>query len=326
MSDKTGISWTDATWNPIAGCSLVSPGCTNCYAMKEAHRLGNALRQEKYRGLTKVVNGEPVWTGDVRLWPAALDQPLRWKRPRRIFVNSMSDLFHEELSFSDVAAIFGVMAAARQHTFQILTKRPENALRFFDWLTRFDAGYGPADTCVIAAGVKLRRAEMRFPVVPWPLKNVWLGVSAEDQQRADERIPLLLQTPAAVRFVSAEPLLGPIDLSDCFSRYREIGMQLLPLPDWVITGGESGPRPRSSNESWFRSILRECRSAGVAFFMKQYGALPLRWEVSPEVAAVEGIAPVLAGLKPKLRQRAGADPSEWPEDLRVQQFPGEAAA
>jgi len=223
MGDKTGISWTDATWNPIAGCSVVSPGCTNCYAMKEAHRLGNALGQEKYRGLTKVVNGKPVWTGEVRLWPAALDQPLRWKRPRRIFVNSMSDLFHEGLRDDQIDQVFAVMALASQHTFQVLTKRPERMLSYCAELHerravpvslalhRVPGERSPRDVGAVEDAINAG-----------PLPNVWLGVSAEDQQRADERIPLLLQTPAAVRFVSYEPALGPID----FRPWLSIGGRL----------------------------------------------------------------------------------------------------
>ena len=167
-TEHSSIQWTDATWNPVRGCSIVSPGCTNCYAMKQAHRF-NGLGQP-YEGLTRLTSKGPVWTGTIRLVPEALDQPLRWRRPRRIFVNSMSDLFHEDVPEDFLIATFGAMFMANQHIYQILTKRPERMCRFLT-----DAGQWVSN----------------------PRRNIWLGVSCEDQATADERIPLLLQTPAA---------------------------------------------------------------------------------------------------------------------------------
>jgi protein gp37 len=226
MGDHSAIAWTDATWNPLAGCSRVSEGCRHCYAEHEAHRLGTALRQVKYAGLTKLVGQEPRWTGDVRLWPAALDQPLRWRQPRRIFVNSMSDLFHEAVALDDIRRIFAVMAQAPWHVFQILTKR--------------------AERLAAIAGE-----------LPWP-PNVWQGVSVETADYTS-RITRLQTVPARVRFLSLEPLLGP--------------MPHLPLVGihWVIAGGESGPGFRPPDLAWARSLRDQCLAASVPFFFKQWG-------------------------------------------------------
>lgn len=271
MSDKTGIEWTDATWNPIRGCSRVSQGCVNCYAERVAARFSGP--GQPYEGLARMTASGPRWTGEVRFIEDAWLQPLRWKRPRRIFVNSMSDLFHEDLDVGDVARIFAVMARASQHTFQVLTKRPDRMLAF---IAEFR-------TDVLDAWRRLpvRRTNLvgREPV-PWPLPNVWLGVSAENQATADERIPLLLQTPAAVRFVSAEPLLGPIDFTrigrdgpidlSALEHIVGLGYNRPPL-DWIIVGGESGPGARPMHPDWARSIRDQCQAAGVSFFFKQWG-------------------------------------------------------
>lgn len=247
MGDKTTIEWTDATWNPVRGCSIVSKGCTNCYAMRQAHRHAN--RGGAYEGLTKLTNGGPVWTGAVRLVPELLGLPLRWRAARRIFVNSMSDLFQEAVPYAFIDQVWGTMAAAPQHVFQILTKRPERMRDYL--LDRLRVG----------------------GIIAQPLSNVWLGVSAEDQKAADERIPFLLETPAAVRWISAEPLLGPITLerpivNDDALRERvwleELG--------WVVAGGESGPGARPMHPDWARSLRDQCVAADVAFFFKQWGS------------------------------------------------------
>jgi protein gp37 len=217
MADNTHIEWTDATWNPVTGCSVVSPGCTNCYAMRLA---GGRLRHVASRaGLTAPSKAGPVWNGQVRLNAADLTQPLRWKRPRRIFVCAHGDLFHEAVPDDWIDEVFAVMAIAQEHTFQVLTKRPERMRAYFARLAQYTADVG--DDPALAARVldEAAYAVTGAPCVsleetPWPLPNVWLGVSVEDQVRADERIPLLLQTPAAVRFLSVEPLLGPIDLTN----------------------------------------------------------------------------------------------------------------
>ena len=209
----TSIEWTDRTWNPTRGCSVVSPGCHNCYAMKQAHRFSG--KGGAYEGLTKLTSSGPRWSGAMRLVPEMLDVPLRRKKPTTWFVNSMSDLFHEGLTDEEVAAVFGVMAACPQHTFQVLTKRAERMRAWFDWLDDMCSVSGDpprAVTCGIVAANHGADVDYGGLSHAWPIPNVLLGVSVEDQRRADERVPLLLQTPAALRFLSVEPLLGPVVL------------------------------------------------------------------------------------------------------------------
>jgi len=268
VGDKTGIEWTDATWNPIAGCSVVSPGCKNCYAMKMAGRLAHMSQAhearwggdpgplEHYRDTTEETRNGSVWTGLIRLAPDHLvDKPLAWTRPRRIFVNSMSDLFHPGVEKAWQDRIFDIMESTPRHTYQILTKRPE----------------------LMQPYLAKRWAEKIPPL------HIWLGTSVEDQARLDDRVPWLLHTPAAIRFVSAEPLLGPLDFkprqkSDICLHcgegpeaphddhpYRTRGL------DWIIVGGESGPGARPMHPDWVRTIRDQCKHAGVAFFFKQWG-------------------------------------------------------
>jgi protein gp37 len=281
MGDNTGIEWTDATWNPIVGCSLVSPGCTNCYAMKFAgNRLDGNSKASHYAGTTQESKAGPVWSGKLALAPEhILTAPLRWKKPRTIFANSMGDLFHEDCSDEWILDALTVMAIARQHTFQVLTKRAE---RMRDFMSNPDLHQEIMVNWWSFDG-RMRGAEA------WPLPNVWLGVSAEDQRRADERIPHLLETPAAVRFVSAEPLLGPIDLEPrlgtLMSRVGDMTFyedgshtfqdtetpRILRGPDWIIVGGESGHNARPMHPDWARSLRDQCAAAGVPFFFKQWG-------------------------------------------------------
>ena len=269
----TKIQWTDKTWNPIVGCSVSTPGCKNCYAMEMAARLGTMPNMPRYHGLTKKVNGNAVWTGEVRLVESVLMQPLKRKKPTMYFVNSMGDLFHESVPDEWIDRVFAVMALCPQHTFQVLTKRADRMLEYMEAFN--NEGYR-----LVAAWDKIGQ---RGGAV-WPMPNVWLGVSVEDQTRADERIPLLLDTPAAVRFVSAEPLLGPVD----FSRFDVEWVEYFPLGapiniefgegesagpkiDWVIVGGESGPNARPMHPEWARSLRDQCAEAGVPFFFKQWG-------------------------------------------------------
>jgi protein gp37 len=271
LGDKSKIEWTDATWNPVRGCSLVSAGCTNCYAMKQAHRF------KSYHGLTRMTEHGPVWTGDVRLVPELLDQPLRWKRPRRIFVNSMSDLFHENVPDEFIDRVVRVMAQAYRHTFQILTKRPE---RMRDYLQAAFNRRG----CKIA-GLEKDNVVIVQSALAHQLPNVWFCVSIEDQPTAEARIPILLETPAAVRGVSAEPLLGPIELVHlcrfhcpgsrtinfrCEKCGEDVFDHKWPI-DWLVAGGESGPRARPTHPNWIRSLRDQCQAAGVPFFFKQWG-------------------------------------------------------
>lgn len=289
MGDKSAIEWTDATWNPTVGCSIVSPGCTNCYAMKVANGLERRFDSEKYRGLTKIVNRNAVWTGEVRLNEAALLQPLKCKRGRRIFVNSMSDLFHEALSDADIDRVFAVMALCPQHTFQVLTKRAE---RMREYLSRKDAALR-----WVKEACRIGKIDSPYDFVSpdtaadWQgdgLPNVWLGISAERQQEADVRIPHLLNSPAAVRFVSVEPLLGRISFrwakweewfKDAKGNPRPTCDHLEGLRrlDWIIVGGESGAKARPMHPQWARDIRDQCVEAGVPFFFKQWG----EWHLTP---------------------------------------------
>lgn len=363
MSADTSIEWTDRTWNPVRGCELVSPGCTNCYAMKQAHRFAGL--GGPYEGLTKMGARGPLWTGAARTIPAALAEPLRWRKPQRVFVNSMSDLFHPDVPFKFVAAVFAVMAACPQHTFQILTKRPERMREFFEWVDRERRGYMHGHRGFLWGHVQdprylspERAAQAWFDMAravhgpalatsigdacawPWPLPNVWLGVSVEDQRRADERIPHLLNVPAAVRFLSCEPLLGPVVLH--LERINDLGRwdstgRPLPLSriDWVIVGGESGPGARPFDVAWARSLVHQCREASVPVFVKQMGA-DVRdrndagfepgdggWWLDDPGAQVEHLDEGYQGapVRVRLRDRKGGDPAEWPEDLRVREFP-----
>lgn len=348
----TAIEWTDETWNPVTGCTKVSAGCKNCYAEGVADRFW----------------GERKFT-DVRTHPDRLYAPMSWRKPRRVFVNSMSDLFHEDVPFHFIDDVFGVMLQAKQHTFQVLTKRPE---RMLEW-----AGSANARHDDILGGLDGKN----------PIPNLWLGVSAEDQATFDKRVPLLLKTPAAVRFVSMEPLLAAVDVSshvgertrrhlqasvsgmlrnksfdhlldddgrpltpldaqirlesmlaagvkvipvslncDGFSDQTGCPGHRMPSIDWVIVGGESG-RARPCDVAWIRSIVEQCKAARVPCFVKQLGSCvqiadsPLReWPSARLISGPGGGMGRCIGLD----DRKGGDPSEWPEDLRVREFPESA--
>ena len=339
MSALSSIEWTDRTWNPVRGCSLVSPGCVNCYAMKFAHRFNRP--GGPYEGLTKATSAGPQWTGNVQLVESALREPLSWRKPARVFVNSMSDLFHESVPDDFIDRVFAVMALVQRHTFQILTKRPSRMLSYlskperrsniaFDVRKEMD---GWPKEYEIADAVESGET--------WPLPNVWLGVSCEDQQRADERIAILLETPAAVRFISAEPLLGPIMLHDSMfrcCRSDKCDESVFGL-DWVIVGGESGPNARPCDIEWIRSIVKHCKVPGVPVFVKQLGSRSGSWAQPSGVTDPErerwmrdGWTRVLGkdgesfSKHLRLRDRKGGDPAEWPDDLRVREFPRECDA
>lgn len=289
MADNSKIEWTDSTWNPITGCSVHSPGCTNCYAMKLA---GTRMKHHWSRaGLTIDTKAGPVWTGEVRFNEEWLDQPFRWKRPRMIFVCAHADLFHESVPDEWIDRIFAVMALCPQHTFQVLTKRADRMRNYVSVLPNRDDLVGQA---ALLTGAFPSDADRVKRAVRMPLPNVWLGVSVEDQQRADERIPALLQTPAAKRFLSCEPLLGPIDLKRmCIGegdndpalaaengiKHIHFNIDVLagvesfewPGLDWVIAGGESGPGARPMHPDWARHLRDQCAAAGTAFHFKQWG-------------------------------------------------------
>jgi protein gp37 len=286
----TNIEWTDKTWNPLRGCTPVSEGCRNCYAAGVAARFSGP--GQSYEGLAQMTERGPRWTGEIREVTDHLQDPLHWRKPSRVFVNSMSDLFHPAVSDEFIAKVFGVMAAASRHTFQVLTKRPQRM----------------ADLLADPAFAQRVGEEFAWGVRAWPLPNVWLGTSVEDQAAAEARIPHLLRTPAAVRFLSCEPLLGPIDLvgcgceggdgytnahtePDCWRHGRG------PCVDWVIAGGESGHGARPMDLAWARSLRDQCNEAGVAFFFKQTGTLAARTS-----------------------SKGGSD-DDIPPDLRIRQYP-----
>lgn len=259
MSDKTHIEWTDSTWNPITGCTVVSAGCKNCYAMQLA---GTRLKHHPSRsGLTHDSRVGPVWNGEVRFNTQWLTLPMAWKRPRRIFVCAHGDLFHEAIPDDWIDHVFAVMALSPHHTFQVLTKRSlrmqaycssnETAGRLAAMIASYLDGLGT---------LELQHQPDGFDGVMLP--NVWLGVSVENQSCADERIPHLFQTPAAVRWISAEPLLEPVDLNLSNSSKKI---------DWVVVGGESGKRARPMHPQWARSLHSQCQLANVAFLFKQWG-------------------------------------------------------
>ena len=306
MADNSKIQWTDATWNPVRGCSRVSPGCGGprhqggCYAEKIAARFSKP--GQTFHGFAERTEHGGRWTGKLSLIDDMLTIPLRWKRPRKIFVNSMSDLFHENLSDEAIDKVFAVMALCPQHYFQVLTKRAERMHAYFEgpWAWRVmeaKKAFDPEHCAGRGGGLS---------TVGGALRNVWLGVSCERQQEADERIPLLLQTPAAIRFISAEPLLGPIDLRTLkLPKTGQFGTFVsavatggagifdhnsrrisdLPSLDWVIVGGESGPRARPMHPDWARSLRDQCAAAGVPFFFKQWG----EWTPGENVERQRGI-------------------------------------
>jgi protein gp37 len=368
VSTNTSIEWTDATWNPIRGCSRVSEGCRNCYAERVAARFSKIPNEQfimtplpAYAGLAEMTKAGPRWTGEVRFIEEHLADPLKWRKPKRVFVNSMSDLFHEKVQDEWIDRIFAVMAAAPQHTFQILTKRAE---RMREYMASRSVSNDPQDAepavqirIMLTAfhNQRTRKGEMRWcKKITWPLPNVWLGVSCEDQKTADERIPLLLQTPAAVRFISYEPALEAVDLRRYvnLSKFRENYEALVkqcggeekmpkhlvwnriepPCLHWVIVGGESGPNSRPFNIQWARDVVAQCKAAGVACFVKQLGAFvisrndtgfegdtPYSWPMDTHVD--DGEAYQGAPVRVRLKDRKGGDWNEWPEDLRVREYP-----
>lgn len=292
----TRIPWADETWNPMTGCTPVSEACQNCYAERMARRIYRMagigqhpeMAEEAARcdlaGKAAVAPAKfPCPSGFYpTFYPHRLDKPLHWRKPRRIFVCSMSDLYHEAFSDSDIAAVFSIMDHCPQHTFMVLTKRPERMKRWFDSMAEHSTlgfCYGAATRYTSELYGRDNHAET------WPLPNLWLGVTVENQQRADERIPILLDTPAAVRFVSIEPMLGQVDLTDIETLSTptmresidalsddEGWVKNAEFLDWVIVGGENGPGARPMQPEWALGVWRQCKAAGVPFFWKQEGS------------------------------------------------------
>lgn len=336
MASKTSIEWTatvnadgtitlGSTWNPTRGCSMAKGselgGCLNCYAAAIASRFSDG----PFKTFARRTENGPRWTGKVVLVEEHLRDPLRWKKPRKIFVNSMSDLFHEALPDESIDRVFAVMALCPQHTFQCLTKRPGRMLKYFSPGQFRDAKVAdeakrlsistrpftlPSETIFDA-----RRVAHGDPwqINAWPLPNVWLGISCEDQKTADERIPLLLQTPAAVRFVSYEPALGPVNFWKAIEGTRDplFGVGNIAHLDQIIVGGESGPGARPFDIAWARTVIKQCREAGVSCFVKQLGANPQ----GPEQSVPDWVLAL---------DRKGGNWECWPSDLKVRQFPATA--
>ncbi|MFE7535250.1 DUF5131 family protein [Streptomyces rhizosphaericola] len=325
------IEWTEQTWNPTTGCDRISPGCDNCYTLTMAKRL-KGMGSAKYQ-----TDGDPRTSGPgfgLAMHHDTLFDPLSWKKPRRIFVNSMSDLFHAKVTSEFIAQAFAIMALTPQHTYQLLTKRharlrsllsdPAFQIQVLVWAHRLkddehEPSWDPGNRTL----------------TNWPLPNVHLGVSVEDQKRADLRIPALLDTPAAVRFLSMEPLIGPVDLcgpivpsrgrprltywldgrpgySDPVPTGTGIEMCSLttgPRLDWVIVGGESGPGARPMDPAWAAQIVQECQHSKVPVFVKQLGTIWARdtyW--AGKSVAAHG-------------DTKGGDPTHWPAELRVREYP-----
>lgn len=332
MSSSTSIGWTDATWPIVAGCEYESPGCSNCWAVRDSWR----LMHSPHLGVAKAFNGvvekklgigtKLVWTGVVRPIPSRLFWPLKWRKPRRIFVCSQSDLFHPKVPFEFIAAVFGIGAMRPDHTLQVLTKHPRRALEFFAWLEPQPGG--PLATCLWFArctiGPELANRFDPYPdrLPEWPLENVWFGVTVEDRARALERIPVLRQIPARIRWLSVEPMLEEITLATATG-----GASLQSHFDWVVCGGESAQTrttTRPFDIAWARALRDECKSADVAFFMKQLGSrASQRMDVRGD--GVEVTVPFLppAGKNARYKFHESAN---WPEDLRVQEFPDERVA
>jgi len=310
----TKIQWTQETWNPIVGCSKVSPGCDNCYAERQAYRnmlcLGAkpGVFNPTYDAYECAVSYEVAsfphdmrpskslgWSGWTFLIEEALQKPLKRKKPTMYFVCSMSDLFHEDTPFEDIDKVFAVMALCQQHTFQILTKRP---MRMLEYMTQLKAGarfVGKAATKLTgsteAGDVASGRASSSTPML-----NVWMGVTAENQEYADKRIPILLQCPAAVRFVSVEPMLGPVEIFGFFPQSYANDTCFEDGLDWVICGCESGPGRRPMSVDWAIDLRRQCKDWNVPFFMKQMN-----------YAKSDKVTKEICGFPEYLRVR------EWPE-------------
>ncbi len=298
---KTSIEWTEESWNPIVGCSIKSPGCANCYAMPMAARIeainaalvaaGKPPQAPQYDGTTKIVNDHAVWTGKLGLSEKTLLNPLKRKKPTVYFVNSMGDLFHEDMPRPWIIRVFAVMLLTPQHTYQVLTKRaeemrkvcsaPDFAMDVWNAAVDIDCQQHLPDSHPCYQ-ILLDPKRITFP-----LPNVWLGVSTERQPEANLRIPELMRTPAAIRFISYEPALGPLDLTDIVTKdgICEVHRSALECDvaieddeewkgaalDWVICGGESGPDARPMHPDWARSLRDQCAAANVPFFFKQWG-------------------------------------------------------
>lgn len=328
----TNIQWTEQTLNPTTGCDKISPGCLNCYALSMAKRL-KGMGQAKYQN-----DGDPRTSGPgfgITMHPDTLSEPLRWKKPRVVFVNSMSDLFHGGVTKEFLSQFFAVMALTPEHTYQILTKRHARMRSVLTDRCTCGNGHLPGVHFRSAMAWAVSKAnpdriagvpddaEQLVWNAPWPLPNVHLGVSVENQKWADIRIKALMQTPAAVRFLSCEPLIGPVRLTrahaycpthDFSSGFCSGPCPDLILPDWVIVGGESGPGARPFDPQWAADLIDDARLAGAAPFVKQLGSVWARdTTVAGKTVAAHG-------------DTKGGNPDYWPAHLRVREYPKQVTA
>jgi len=357
MGAKTDISWCDSTWNPIRGCSRVSPGCEHCYAETTAHRYNGVDKNGKplaYHGLTT----DGKWNGQIKFVAKHFLDPFKWKDSRKIFVNSMSDLFHENLEDNVIADIFMVMAMNERHTFQVLTKRAHRMYAllkediFWTTVARKCEAWADKEEKVSGGGMMGFDAWIEEVRKRKALTNVWLGVSAEDQKRLKIRMPYLLSTPAAVRWVSAEPLLGPLDFGPVaeIGSWPDHGLFLrnpaewddwkywcTPGLDWLVIGGESGAGARPCELEWIRDLKNRMIEAKVPVFVKQLGKVVYyngmsgcspdgKSEHWPKTFIKHEckLASESYGWRVHLHDDHGGDMAEWPEDMRVQEFPAGA--
>jgi protein gp37 len=332
---STKIQWTEETWNPVAGCRRKSPGCLNCYAERQALRLAcnpNEKIQSLYSGLTQITNGRPAWTGATGSSETALLKPLRTKKPTTYFI-SLSDLFYDERPLRDIYRVLAVIALSGQHRFQVLTKYADTMSLVMNAIAK---NIKPLEEAAREIGYTFNHEGI--PLLRWPIPNLHLGVSVENQQYADERIPLLLKTPAALRFVSYEPALGPVNFSGFLPRrvhdsYHGEWNRVGGL-DWIIVGGESGPGARPFNVDWAWTAIKQCRAAGTKVFLKQLGSNPViegcrqhhfDWgEGIGRKAKFSQVQPERenAGLwRIHLKDKKGGDMAEWAEHLRVREMP-----
>lgn len=368
----TNIEWTDRSWNPVVGCIKVSAGCAHCYAETMGKRLkamavadvAAGKNPGRKRHYIDAIDDKGRWSGKLIPVPEALGDPLSWKKPSRVFVNSMSDLFHEDVPDWFIDDVFASMALAPQHTFQVLTKRAGRMRAYFDALAarvqEWDGGEGETEEFLMES-VADRETETIVGLkaiewlsfynarnLGWPLPNVELGVSVEDQSTANERIPHLLRSPAALRFVSYEPALGPVDwtwieaangwvidaLRGEWSRRADAGIDEPsaeechnggPRLDAIIIGGESGHGARPFDLAWARSTIAQCKAAGVAPFLKQFGSNAVAWD-----QYADGLGGITGGgghLPWLTYDPKGGDPSEWPDDLRgFREWPAKGGA
>ena len=315
MSQKTSIEWTDASWSPIVGCTRKSEGCRNCWSERFLARFGG-IAGHKFEGLSRFTSNGPRWSGEVRFAEAALEDPIRWRAPRKIFVCSTSDLFHEKVPDEWIDRIFAVMALCPQHEFQCLTKRPKRMRAYLSNPDTPGRVAKAADRLSVAKEIAIGRdfsvsgTQVRNIArgdqwaspgeMPWPLPQIWVGVSIENQETADERIPLLLQTPAAVRWISYEPALGEINIRSWLHPASDTNIS------WLVCGGESGPGARPCDRRWIYNVMDQCKTVSIPIFIKQLGAK----------SHIDGTGNFL-----KIKDPKGGNMREWPADLRVRQWP-----